>query len=269
MQRFSGKTALVAGGSRGIGAAVARRLAGEGAAEFDFQVWPVGHDQMALLGLAHNLQRVDVAGYRGIALHIVAQPARTVIVVVGIGVNHAGDAEALVEQLQPVEDGVVAILDFLVRLVNERQHRLHADNVVDGVDLDDVHVGEAGLVALVRGAVAVNRVGVRSSGRELLSARRVEASGLEVQWPTRLAAKRLVVSEPRALVERDPGGGFPLTSLMTRPAGPSTASESPSLGLEVEEVVVRGGAAAWRDQAVDPPVAVDFSRIEARLTGAA
>jgi len=32
MQRFSGKAALVVGGSRGIGAAVARRLAGEGAA---------------------------------------------------------------------------------------------------------------------------------------------------------------------------------------------------------------------------------------------
>jgi hypothetical protein len=143
---------------------------------------------------------------------------------------------------------------------------------VDGTAEADLRVDEPiglGVPTRVRGAVAVNRVGVRSSGRELLGARRVEASGLEVQWPTRLAAKRLLVSEPRAMVERDPSGGFPVTSLLTRPAGASTASEPPSLRLEVQEVVVRGGAAAWRDQAVHPPVAVDFSRIEARVTGAA
>ena len=153
---------------------------------------------------------------------------------------------------------------------------------VDGIAEADLRIDEPialGLPTRVRGSIAVNRAGVKSAGQELLGARRLEATGLEIQWPTRLAAKRLLVSEPRAMVERDRSGGFPLTTLLNRPAptpsltpvaaaGPSAAPASQPFSLEVGEIVVRGGTAAWRDQAVTPPVALDFSRIETRLTGA-
>jgi hypothetical protein len=153
---------------------------------------------------------------------------------------------------------------------------------IEGIGQADLRIDEPialGLPTRVRGAIAVNRAGVRSSGQELLGARRVEATGLEVQWPTRLAAKRLLVSEPRAMVERDESSGFPLTSLLNRPAptssltsvagaGARAASTPLPFSLEVGEIVVRGGSAAWRDQAVTPPVALAFSRIETRVTGA-
>src|SRR5215470_11344886 len=60
----------------------------------------------------------------------------------------------------------------------------------------------AGVPARVRGSVAVDRPGVRDAQQELLGAQRVEAKGLEVQWPDRVGVTRVVVSGPRAIVER-------------------------------------------------------------------
>src|SRR5262245_36193810 len=95
----------------------------------------------------------------------------------------------------------------------------------------------AGVPTRVNGSIAVNRVGVRDSQQELIGAQRVEATGLEVEWPTRLGVKRLTVSGPRAIVERGKDGKFPLTALAEAPATaktpatgqrPATAASSPS-----------------------------------------
>ena len=51
----------------------------------------------------------------------------------------------------------------------------------------------------MNGSIAVNRLGVRDAQQELIGAQRVEATGLEVQWPTRLGVKRVIVSGPRAI----------------------------------------------------------------------
>ncbi len=59
----------------------------------------------------------------------------------------------------------------------------------------------------VQGSIAVNQLGVKDAGTELLRARRVEATGLEVHWPSRLAARQLVITGPRATIERDSVGG--------------------------------------------------------------
>jgi hypothetical protein len=86
------------------------------------------------------------------------------------------------------------------------------------------------------------------------------------------------VSGPRALVERDKDGGFPARALLNRPApAPAvtpatdrrggTVSGAPPLDVEVGEILVRDGALSWRDQAVKPPVTLDFSRVEAKVTG--
>src|SRR5437867_9778922 len=91
----------------------------------------------------------------------------------------------------------------------------------------DLRINEplaAGVPTRVSGSIAVNRLAVRDAQQELLGAQRVEATGLEVQWPTRLGVKRLVVSGPRAIVERDKEGGFPLMALWDRPAGAAVSS---------------------------------------------
>ena len=51
----------------------------------------------------------------------------------------------------------------------------------------------------------MNRVAIRDGNRELLAAR-IEASGLEVHWPSRVDIKHIVISGPRATIERDKNG---------------------------------------------------------------
>jgi hypothetical protein len=152
---------------------------------------------------------------------------------------------------------------------------------VSGLAEADLRVNEplaAGVPARVQGSIAVNRLGVADARQELLGAQRVEATGLEVHWPTRLVVKRLLVSGPRGIVERDRAGGFPLRGLGDRPAsspaatptpdvGSARASTAPALAVEIGEIAVRNGAVAWRDEAVTPPVRLDVSGVDATVTG--
>jgi hypothetical protein len=153
---------------------------------------------------------------------------------------------------------------------------------IEGTGEADLHLDAplaVGVPTRVEGTIAVNRLGVRDARQELLGTRRLEATGVEVEWPTRLAIRRLLVREPRAMVERDADGSFPLQAVLNRPASASGATPhptagdgataaTPSLGLVVGEIVVRGGTVAWRDRAVTPPVALGVSDIESRVTGA-
>jgi len=153
---------------------------------------------------------------------------------------------------------------------------------ITGVAEADLRVDEplaAGVPSRVKGTIAVNDLGVSDSRRELLGARRLEAAGLQVHWPARLAVERLLVDRPRGIIERDKTGALAARDLWSRPApatagapavatdGARTASPAPALGLEIREIVMRDGAVAWRDDAVTPAVRLDLSRMEARVTG--
>ena len=132
----------------------------------------------------------------------------------------------------------------------------------------------AGVPTRVNGSVAVDRVGVRDNQQELIGAQRVEATGLEVQWPTRLGVKRLVVSGPRAIVERDKDGKFPMASLFERPAAessaPPTEAARPATDaprIDVGEIAVRNGVLSWRDETVAPRATLDVSQIDVTIAG--
>src|SRR4030095_14104378 len=140
----------------------------------------------------------------------------------------------------------------------------------------DLRINEplaAGVPTRVSGAIAVNHLGIRDAHQELVSAQRVEATGLEVQWPTRLGVKRLVVRGPRALVERDEAGGFPFRALWNRPgaaltlvndAKPLTA-RSPR--VDIGEIAVQNGVLSWRDETVKPRATFDLSQLDATARG--
>src|SRR5262245_30362205 len=130
----------------------------------------------------------------------------------------------------------------------------------------------------IQGQVAVNRVAVRDGNREVLAAQRVEASGLEVHLPSRVNVKQIVVTGPRATIERDKAGDFPLQALLgvqaetgDLPAEEAKpVSESPATGpieLTLGEVVVKDGALAWRDEAVKPRAALDFRGVNVKVSG--
>jgi hypothetical protein len=147
---------------------------------------------------------------------------------------------------------------------------------IDGFAEADLRVDEPlapAVPARVRGSVTVNQLGVKDADTELVRARRVEATGLEVHWPSRLSARRIVVSGPRGTIERDRDGnlvgppGIPGAAAVGS-AAPSTAL-TPPLALAVGEIVVRDGALVWRDRAVRPPVALEFADLQASVTGAA
>ena len=133
----------------------------------------------------------------------------------------------------------------------------------------------AGVPTRVQGSIAVNRLGIRDAQQELVGAQRVEATGLEIQWPTRLGVKHLVVTGPRAIVERDKQGGFSLMALAARPPAAATAatvnvSSKPGASsprLDIGEVTVRNGVLSWRDETVTPRAALDISQIDVAITG--
>src|SRR5262249_31483683 len=133
----------------------------------------------------------------------------------------------------------------------------------------------AGVPARVRGSIAVNDLAVRDANKEVAGARRVEASGLVVRWPARIAVRRLLVDAPRVAVERDQTGLISVRRLIaapapradSAPAETSLAAASP--GVSVGEIAVRGGAVTWRDAAVNPATALRVSRIDASVKGAA
>jgi hypothetical protein len=144
---------------------------------------------------------------------------------------------------------------------------------IAGVASVDLRIDEplaAGVPAHVLGTAAVDRLSVSDAGREVLGSRRVEAGGLEVHWPERLAVQRVVVTGPRAVIERDAAGKFALTTLAAAGDAAPRSSASPSappLRVTVGEVVVRGGAVLWRDATVKPAARLDIADLEATITG--
>ena len=150
---------------------------------------------------------------------------------------------------------------------------------ITGVAEANLRINEplrAGVPTRVQGSIAVNRLGVKDAREEILVAQRVEATGLQVHWPTRLAVEQLIVSGPRATVERDKAGDFPALRLWSRPVPAATGavegsraapSTPPSGALEIGAIAVRDGSMTWRDQTTAPPVLFGVARIEARLTG--
>ena len=157
---------------------------------------------------------------------------------------------------------------------------------ITGLAQADLHMNEpltAGMPARVQGSIAINRFGVADDRHEVLGARRIEMSGLELQAPgggqaPALRIGRVLVSEPRGVVERDRSGGFPLKNL-ARPAGPvvpvasapdirpAGAGSVPAIGVEIGEIVTRNGAIVWLDRTVSSTARLEVSAIDARVTG--
>jgi uncharacterized protein involved in outer membrane biogenesis len=141
--------------------------------------------------------------------------------------------------------------------------------MVTGLASADLRIDEpfgAGIPAHIQGTAALAHLGVADARQQVLGAARVELSGLELHWPERLIVRRLVVSAPRAIVERDAAGNFPLNNLVRRDAS-AKVSAPPALRVSVGEIGVRDGALAWRDASVAPAARLNVGAIDAAVTG--
>jgi hypothetical protein len=143
---------------------------------------------------------------------------------------------------------------------------------ITGVAEADLRVNEplgADIPARIRGSIAVRDLGVANQRQRLVGARRIEATGLEVQWPRRVVVRRVLIDQPSATVERDRAGQLSLPALADgAPSGSAAAPTQPPIAVEVGEIAIRNGAIAWRDQAVKPPAQLDLTRINATVRGA-
>jgi uncharacterized protein involved in outer membrane biogenesis len=125
-----------------------------------------------------------------------------------------------------------------------------------------------------RGSVGAADVAFLDGTRALLTVTRVDASGVDLQWPASLTIDRLRVNTPWAQVERTPQGELSLRALFRRradrPAPPTSepvaAGPVPGLELSVRDAVFDNGGANIVDDAVEPAARFELrgSRLELR-----
>jgi hypothetical protein len=125
------------------------------------------------------------------------------------------------------------------------------------------------LTARVRGEARASRLSLTDGGRTLLGARRLQAAGIDVNWPERIDVGQVRIEQPEALVERDPRGAFPLVSAFA-PAGPPAAvpSTEPSArrtAIAVGEVAIERGKVTLADALATPAVRLDVPRVDVTL----
>jgi len=116
------------------------------------------------------------------------------------------------------------------------------------------------LALTVRGSVGVSKLAVLERDRPQLTVERVEVTGIDAQWPTKLTIDRVRVTEPWGRIERDPQGSLSLRTLFTRrpdrPAAPATgpAGPGPIPGLQatVREAIFDNGGTSIVDTSVEP-----------------
>jgi hypothetical protein len=84
----------------------------------------------------------------------------------------------------------------------------------------------APLAVAATGRLAVDDTIFGDGQRMLAYIKRVDVSGLDADWPRRVAMERVAIDKPWALVERDADGSLPLLALL-RPSAPAPASAAP------------------------------------------
>lgn len=101
--------------------------------------------------------------------------------------------------------------------------------------------------ATPRGTAALANVDVRDRERTLIRIQRATATGIELEWPERLAIGRIAVGGPWILFERDDKGRLPLRGVSTSPAKPARIDLSGQVASTGDLTVAGGAARAGRD----------------------
>jgi hypothetical protein len=133
-------------------------------------------------------------------------------------------------------------------------------------------------VLSIRGGAAVNELGVGDANRQLLTAGRARAEGVDVQWPGGVRVTRVEVEKPWVLFEREASGRFPLVDLLTpraRAAAPTpVAARDPGsreptepLRFSLGTLALTDGFGRFVDRATDPDFAEELSAVNVTMMG--
>ena len=123
------------------------------------------------------------------------------------------------------------------------------------------------LAITARGTASVTDMALGDGGKPLVTATKLEASGIEWAWPASLVVDRVTLEKPWAQIERAADGSFPLRALLEPPArptappaasapaeprAPAAAGSAPQLDLRVRRTAVRAGVFSIIDSTVRP-----------------
>jgi hypothetical protein len=127
----------------------------------------------------------------------------------------------------------------------------------------------------VRGTVALSHADVRDGERTVFQVERAAATGLEVEWPRRVAIAEVALTAPWILAERDEQGALGIRALLpSGQSGAGTRDESSAGGppsrtttVTIARLTVDNGGARVVDHGVSPEFALDLRRLAARVHG--
>ena len=125
-----------------------------------------------------------------------------------------------------------------------------------------------------QGKANLQGVAVADGDRPLVTAARIEATGIDYAWPATAKIDRIEIQKPTAVLERRADGTVPLGALLVPPGaaarddrgagGRRRARARRSIDVAVREVVVTGGSAVIIDGVVSPPARAELGDL--RLT---
>ncbi len=179
--RLTAKTAIVTGGSRGIGAAIARRLAAEGA---DLVITYAGNDVAA----AETVAAIEAAGRRARAIKADAADGAAVRTAIEQAAEFLGGIDILVHNAGITEMAPAPI-------ASEQSYRRQF-----GINVDGVFIGTTAAIPLMRdnGRIlivgSVNAHTMPFAGGAIYGASKAAVGGLARGWARDLGPRNILVN---------------------------------------------------------------------------
>jgi hypothetical protein len=135
-----------------------------------------------------------------------------------------------------------------------------------------VKVGLAPLLVQIDGDAQLRRFTLGDGDRPVVSVARVDTTGIDVDWPQRIAVQRVHMRAPRLLLERTRDGEMTLPRLLTprwtevpsaipAPERASSVASAPPV-IEVANITLERATGRFVDQTTTPPYAEELSRVE-------
>lgn len=131
--------------------------------------------------------------------------------------------------------------------------------------------GAAPWKATAKGRATLRSLTVADANSQIATAERIEATGLDVDWPTRLVAQRVLVQKPFVLAERNDKGEFPLRALVVArkpPAGaPPAEATRPKLAMSIGQAVIENGTVRIVDRSMSTAFTEELRKLDVRVSG--
>jgi hypothetical protein len=129
----------------------------------------------------------------------------------------------------------------------------------------------------VRGNAAVKELGIGDANRQLLTAGRARAEGVDVQWPGGVRVTSVEIEKPWVLFEREASGRFPLVDLLTprartmrAPAAvrdPARRAPTEPFRFSLGRLALSDGFGRFVDRTTEPDFAEELSAVNLTLVG--